>query len=69
MFDVKTYAVYTAEEAISFLRDNTTSLILLDMFPWMGAISVVFSMIVSFIIIWIISRRIKHISAYSLITE
>ncbi len=30
MFDVKTYAVYTAEEAISFLRDNTTSLILLD---------------------------------------
>ncbi len=30
MFDVKTYAVYTAEEAISFLRDNKTSLILLD---------------------------------------
>ena len=53
----------TLLSAMGIMRSN------MEMFPWMGLVSVVFSMIVSFIIIWIISRRIKHISAYSLITE
>ena len=41
----------------------------MDVFPWMGIAAVVFAVVVSFIIIWIISGRIKKISAYSLITE
>ena len=38
-------------------------------FPWMGIIAVIFAVVVSFVIIWMISARIKRISAYSLITE
>ena len=30
MFDIKSIAVYTAEEALDFFKDNTTRLILLD---------------------------------------
>ena len=41
----------------------------MEVFPWMGVSAVAFSVIVSFIIIWVISARIKKISAYSLITE
>lgn len=37
--------------------------------PWMGIFAVAFSAVASFVIIWIISGRIKKISAYSLITE
>lgn len=37
--------------------------------PWMGIFAVAFSAVVSFVIIWMISGRIKKISAYSLITE
>ena len=38
-------------------------------FPWMGIAAVIFVVIISFLIIWMISARIKRISAYSLITE
>ena len=41
----------------------------MEIFPWMGIASVALIMVVSFFIIWIISGKIKHISAYSLITE
>ena len=41
----------------------------MEVFPWMGVASVLFAVITSFIIIWIISGRIKRISAYALITE
>ena len=41
----------------------------MEVFPWMGFLSIVFALVVSFIIIWILSGRIKRISAYSLITE
>ena len=41
----------------------------MEIFPWMGLLAVLFSVVVSFVIIWIISARIKRISAYSLITE
>ena len=41
----------------------------MEIFPWMAMASIVFALAASFAIIWIISGRIKHISAYSLITE
>ena len=41
----------------------------MDVYSWMGYGSVIFIAIVSFLIIWFISGRIKRISAYSLITE
>lgn len=41
----------------------------MEIFPWMGFLSIVFALVVSFIIIWLLSGRIKRISAYSLITE
>ena len=41
----------------------------MDVYSWMGFGSVIFIAIVSFLIIWFISGRIKRISAYSLITE
>ncbi|MCR4846962.1 MAG: ABC transporter permease [Eubacterium sp.] len=41
----------------------------MEMFIWMPVVSVIFGVVVSAIIIWILSRRIKRISAYSLITE
>ena len=41
----------------------------MDVYSWMGVVAVMFAVIVSFAIIWIISGRIKKISAYSLITE
>ncbi|MCR5214430.1 MAG: FtsX-like permease family protein [Eubacterium sp.] len=41
----------------------------MDIYPWMGLAAVCFIGIVSFVIIWILSGRIKYISAYSLITE
>ena len=50
-------------EGVGVLRSNMT------IFPWMGIAAVVFAVVVSFVIIWIISARIKRISAYSLITE
>ena len=50
-------------EGVGVLRSN------MMIFPWMGIAAVVFAVVVSFGIIWIISARIKRISAYSLITE
>ena len=41
----------------------------MDVYSWMGVVAVMFAVVVSFAIIWIISGRIKKISAYSLITE
>jgi ABC-type antimicrobial peptide transport system permease subunit len=41
----------------------------MEVFAWMVALSVGFALVASFVIIWIISRRIKRISAYTLITE
>ena len=41
----------------------------MKVFPMMGIVAVVFVTIASFLIIWILSARIKKISAYSLITE
>lgn len=41
----------------------------MEIFPWMGMISVLFGVLVSFVIIWFLSGKIKKISAYSLITE
>jgi ABC-type antimicrobial peptide transport system permease subunit len=41
----------------------------MEVFPWMGLVAVVFAVIVSYIMIWLMSGRIKRISAYSLITE
>ncbi len=49
--------------AIGIMRSNMV------MFPWMIVVSVLFGLIVSFVIIWFISGRIRKISAYSLITE
>lgn len=49
--------------AVGITRSN------MDVFPWMGIVAVIFAAAVSFGIIWIISKRIKRISAYSLITE
>ncbi|MBR6403895.1 MAG: FtsX-like permease family protein [Eubacterium sp.] len=41
----------------------------LVVFPWMGMVSVIFELVVSYVTIWLISDKIKNISAYSLITE
>ena len=41
----------------------------MEMFFWMPILSIIFALIVSALIIWLMSGRIKHISAYSLITE
>ena len=41
----------------------------MEVFPWMAIVSVVFAVLVSFVIIWLLSGRIKKISAYSLITD
>ena len=41
----------------------------MEVFPWMAMVSVVFAVLVSFVIIWMLSGRIKKISAYSLITD
>lgn len=41
----------------------------MEVFPWMGLVAVIFAVIVSYIMIWLMSGRIKRISAYSLITE
>ena len=49
--------------SVGIMRSN------MSVFPWMGLAAILFAVIVSFVIIWIISRRIKKISAYSLITE
>lgn len=49
--------------AVGVLRSNMVT------FPWMGIAAVIFSVAISFLIIWMISARIKRISAYSLITE
>ena len=49
--------------AVGVLRSNMVT------FPWMGIAAVIFSVVISFLIIWMISARIKRISAYSLITE
>ncbi|MCR5633353.1 MAG: FtsX-like permease family protein [Eubacterium sp.] len=53
----------TLLSAIGIMRSNMV------MFPWMIIVSVLFGLIVSFVIIWFISGRIRKISAYSLITE
>ncbi|MBQ9200283.1 MAG: ABC transporter permease [Lachnospiraceae bacterium] len=49
--------------SLGIMRSN------MKVFPMMGIVAVVFVTIVSFLIIWILSARIKKISAYSLITE
>ena len=49
--------------SVGIMRSN------MDVYPWMGFAAIVFAIVVSFFIIWIISGRIKKISAYSLITE
>ncbi|MGN0394709.1 MAG: FtsX-like permease family protein [Coprococcus sp.] len=49
--------------SLGIMRSN------MKVFPWMGIIAVIYILLVSFSIIWIISARIKRISAYSLITE
>ena len=49
--------------SVGIMRSN------MDVYPWMGIVAIVFAAVVSFFIIWIISGRIKKISAYSLITE
>ncbi|MBO6165322.1 MAG: FtsX-like permease family protein [Eubacterium sp.] len=49
--------------SVGVLRSNML------IFPWMGIVAVIFAVVVSFVIIWMISARIKRISAYSLITE
>jgi ABC-type antimicrobial peptide transport system, permease component len=49
--------------SVGVLRSN------MYVFPWMGIAAVIFAVVISFIIIWMISRKIKRISAYSLITE
>jgi ABC-type antimicrobial peptide transport system permease subunit len=41
----------------------------MEVFLWMGVVSVLFALVVSFILIWLMSGKIKKISAYSLITE
>ena len=41
----------------------------MEIFPWMAFISVAFAIVISYILIWLMSGRIKFISAYSLITE
>ena len=41
----------------------------MEIFPWMAVLAIIFIGFISFLIIWFISRRIKIISAYSLITE
>ena len=41
----------------------------MTMFTWMPVVSVIFGLVVSAVFIWIMSSRIKRISAYSLITE
>ena len=41
----------------------------MTMFTWMPVVSVIFGLVVSTVFIWIMSSRIKRISAYSLITE
>ena len=53
----------TLLSSMGIMRSN------MEMFPWMAVLSVIFACIASFAIIWIISGRIKRISAYSLITE
>lgn len=57
----KTLAVLLT--SVGVMRSN------MDVYPWMGIAAVIFAVVVSFFIIWIISGRIKKISAYSLITE
>ena len=41
----------------------------MEVFAWMAVVAVIFAVVVSFALIWLMSGRIKHISAYSLITE
>ncbi len=41
----------------------------MEVFPWMGLVAVIFAVLVSYFMIWLMSGRIKRISAYSLITE
>ena len=53
----------TLLSSMGIMRSN------MEMFPWMGMVSILFILIVSSALIWLISGRIKHISAYSLITE
>ena len=53
----------TLLSSMGIMRSN------MEIFPWMAVLAIIFTGFVSFLIIWFISRRIKKISAYSLITE
>lgn len=49
--------------SLGIIRSN------MEVFTWMGIIAVIFTLIVSFVMIWLLSGRIRRISAYNLITE
>ena len=41
----------------------------MEVFPWMAVVAIIFAVVISYIMIWLMSGKIKRISAYSLITE